>query len=164
MVHYSTGVAKEPESTLDRQLCFALYSASRAFTNLYRPFLDDLELTYPQYLVLLALWERESLTVKELGTALRLDSGTLSPLLKRLEARGLLARSRSVDDERSVRVELTGEGRELRQRGREIPQRMVAATGMELGEIDELRSTLENLTAVLNDAARQITENREMRT
>lgn len=163
MARYGAWVTRESGSTLDQQLCFALYSASRAFTNLYRPFLDEIELTYPQYLVLLVLWERESLTVKDLGVALRLDSGTLSPLLKRLEARGLLVRIRSTDDERSVHVELTDRGRELRQRGCDIPRKMVSATGMDLGEIDELRSTLEDLTTALDDAARRVTENREMR-
>ncbi|MBQ0925214.1 MarR family winged helix-turn-helix transcriptional regulator [Saccharopolyspora endophytica] len=151
----------ESGSTLDRLLCFALHSASRAFTNLYRPFLDEAGLTYPQYLVMLVLWERESVTVKELGGLLRLDSGTLSPLLKRLQTRGLLARARSEADERSVRVEVTDEGRALWQQARDIPQRMVSATGMDLGEVEQLRSTLENLTTTLNDAARRVTENRE---
>ncbi len=149
------------EPPLDRLLCFALHSASRAITNLYRPFLDEVGLTYPQYLVMLVLWERESLTVKELGGLLRLDSGTLSPLLKRLQTRGLLVRTRSATDERSVRVEATDEGRALRQQARDIPQRMVSATGMDLGEVEQLRSTLEDLTTTLNDAARRVTENRE---
>ncbi|SFS39595.1 MarR family winged helix-turn-helix transcriptional regulator [Saccharopolyspora flava] len=151
----------EPGTTLDRLLCFALHSASRAFTNLYRPFLDEIGLTYPQYLVMLVLWERESLTVKELGALLRLDSGTLSPLLKRLEARGVLTRARSETDERSVRVAITDDGRALGRHASDIPQRMVAATGMELGDVEELRSTLENLTTTLNDAARRVTENQE---
>ncbi|TDC96331.1 MarR family transcriptional regulator [Saccharopolyspora aridisoli] len=149
------------EPPLDRLLCFALHSASRAITNLYRPFLDEVGLTYPQYLVMLVLWERESLTVKELGGLLRLDSGTLSPLLKRLQTRGLLVRTRSATDERSVRVKATDEGRALRQQARDIPQRMVSATGMDLGEVEQLRSTLEDLTTTLNDAARRVTENRE---
>ncbi|WP_406688853.1 MarR family transcriptional regulator [Saccharopolyspora sp. ID03-671] len=156
-------MATEPGTTLDRLLCFALHSASRAFTNLYRPFLDEIGLTYPQYLVMLVLWERESRTVKELGALLRLDSGTLSPLLKRLEARGVLVRARSETDERSVRVAITDDGRALGQQARDIPQRMVAATGMQLGDVEELRSTLENLTTTLNDAARRVTENQETR-
>ncbi|MGP4020418.1 MarR family winged helix-turn-helix transcriptional regulator [Saccharopolyspora sp. 5N708] len=141
--------------TLDRQVCFALYSASRAFTSLYRPLLDELGLTYPQYLVLLVLWERESVTVKELGAALRLDSGTLSPLLKRLEAHGLITRHRSAADERSVAVALTVEGRDLRARAGGIPDRIVAATGLEIDELVELRSTLDRLTAALDAAAQQ---------
>ncbi|MER6990672.1 MarR family transcriptional regulator [Saccharopolyspora hirsuta] len=151
----------EARLTLDRQLCFALYSASRAFTNLYRPFLGELGLTYPQYLVMLVLWERESLAVKELGAALRLDSGTLSPLLKRLEARGLVVRERSSDDERSVFVALTGEGRDLKERAREIPGRMLAATGLELDGVVELRSTLEQLTAALDTAAEAHAESKQ---
>ncbi|MFC7345016.1 MarR family winged helix-turn-helix transcriptional regulator [Saccharopolyspora griseoalba] len=150
-------------STLDRQLCFALYNASRAFTNLYRPLLEDLGLTYPQYLVMLVLWERESLTVKELGAALRLDSGTLSPLLKRLQARGLLVRHRSEEDERSVAVAITDEGRDLRQRARGIPERVISATGMEIADAVELRSTLHELTAALDAAAKRETEEREDR-
>ncbi|MFB9565630.1 MarR family winged helix-turn-helix transcriptional regulator [Saccharopolyspora hordei] len=143
----------ESRLALDRQLCFALYSASRAFTNLYRPLLGELGLTYPQYLVMLVLWERESLTVKELGAALRLDSGTLSPLLKRLEGSGLVVRRRSAEDERSVAVALTAEGRELQERARHIPDCMLDATGLEAEDVLELRSTVERLTASLDAAA-----------
>ncbi|GAB2664932.1 MarR family transcriptional regulator [Saccharopolyspora gloriosae] len=139
--------------SLDRQVCFALYSASRSFTNLYRPFLDELGLTYPQYLVMLVLWERDSLAVKDLGATLRLDSGTLSPLVKRLEAGGLVARRRSARDERSVEVGLTDEGRELRERAAVVPHRVLAAIGMGLDEVRELRSTLERLTANVDEAA-----------
>lgn len=139
--------------SLDRQVCFALYSASRSFTNLYRPFLDELGLTYPQYLVMLVLWERDSLAVKDLGATLRLDSGTLSPLVKRLEAGGLVARRRSTRDERSVEVALTDDGRELQQRAATVPHRVLAASGMGLDEVRELRSTLERLTANLDEAA-----------
>ncbi|WP_060906920.1 MarR family winged helix-turn-helix transcriptional regulator, partial [Streptomyces scabiei] len=103
---------EEPEQhgslLLDQQLCFALYAAQRAVTAAYRPLLDELGLTYPQYLVMLSLWERGETTVKELTGALRLDYGTLSPLLKRLESAGLLSRERSLRDERSVRIALTG--------------------------------------------------------
>ena len=148
-------------STLDRQLCFALYNASRAFTNLYRPLLEDLGLTYPQYLVMLVLWEREALTVKELGSALRLDSGTLSPLLKRLQARGLLTRHRSEQDERSVAVAITDDGRALQQQAREIPERVVSATGMEITDAIELRTTLHELTDALDAAAKREIEERE---
>lgn len=139
--------------SLDRQLCFALYSASRAFTNLYRPLLDELNLTYPQYLVMLVLWERDTVSVKDLGAALSLDSGTLSPLLKRLQTAGLLVRQRSARDERSVEVSLTEQGRELREKGRAVPGRMLAATGLDSDEVVRLRSTLEQLTATLNTAA-----------
>ncbi|GAA3355108.1 MULTISPECIES: MarR family winged helix-turn-helix transcriptional regulator [Saccharopolyspora] len=139
--------------SLDQQVCFALYSASRSFTNLYRPFLDELGLTYPQYLVMLVLWEHDSLAVKDLGAMLKLDSGTLSPLLKRLEASGLVDRRRSTRDERSVEIGLTERGRELRQHAEQIPNRVLAASGMELEEVLALRSTLHRLTANVDQAA-----------
>ncbi|RZS31188.1 MarR family transcriptional regulator [Herbihabitans rhizosphaerae] len=132
--------------TLDKQVCFALYSASRAVTQLYRPVLDSLGLTYPQYLVLIVLWERGPTTVKDLGTALRLDSGTLSPLLKRLESAGLVARERRAEDERSVRVRLTDKGDELRGRACVVPGRIAGASGMDLAELEELRQRLVELT------------------
>ncbi|MEV0051710.1 MarR family transcriptional regulator [Saccharopolyspora shandongensis] len=150
----------ESRLALDRQVCFALYSASRAFTGLYRPVLEELGLTYPQYLVMLVLWEHESVTVKELGAALRLDSGTLSPLLKRLEARGLLTRHRSFADERSVAVVLTEDGAEMRAQARCIPDRMVAATGLQIDELEQLKSTLERLTAALDSAAQHQAEDK----
>ncbi|MEV6234052.1 MarR family transcriptional regulator [Saccharopolyspora shandongensis] len=150
----------ESRLALDRQVCFALYSASRAFTGLYRPVLEELGLTYPQYLVMLVLWEHESVTVKELGAALRLDSGTLSPLLKRLEARGLLTRHRSFVDERSVAVALTEDGADMRAQARCIPDRMVAATGLQIDELEQLKSTLERLTAALDSAAQHQAEDK----
>jgi DNA-binding MarR family transcriptional regulator len=134
---------------LDRQVCFALYTATRAVTGRYRPLLDEIGLTYPQYLVLLALWERDAQTVKDLGAALRLDSSTLSPLLKRLEAAGLVARERRSDDERSVVVRLSGEGSALRHRAAAIPGRLVCDGGLDIGELAELRDTLVRLTAAL---------------
>lgn len=148
---------KDPQAslTLDRQLCFALYSASRAFTNLYRPVLDELGLTYPQYLVMLVLWEREAVSVKDLGDALRLDSGTLSPLLKRLQAHELVTRRRSEHDERSVEVALTDQGRALNKRAESVPKWMLAATGLSMGEALELRSTLDRLTTAVDTAADQ---------
>jgi MarR family transcriptional regulator, organic hydroperoxide resistance regulator len=138
---------------LDRQVCFALYSASRAFTNRYRPLLGELGLTYPQYLVMLVLWEREPISVKELGARLRLDSGTLSPLLKRLVAAGLITKTRCDEDERSVRVTLTTAGQELRTRAREVPSQMLCSTGLDLDELDRLRATLNLLTAAVDQAA-----------
>lgn len=132
---------------LEQQLCFALYSASRAVTARYRPLLDELGLTYPQYLVLLALYERDSRTVKELGEELRLDSGTLSPLLKRMEAAGLLTRARSADDERSVRVELAEQGRALHERVAEVPAGLFRGTDVTLDEIADLRARLRDFLA-----------------
>ena len=106
---------------LDNQLCFALYSASLAMTKLYKPLLDELGLTYPQYLALLVLWERDGVTVSELGERLSLDSGTLTPLLKRMEAAGLVARLRDAADERRVLIRLTAAGRRLKSRAQRIP-------------------------------------------
>src|ERR687886_2404539 len=103
-----------PSVELDDQLCFALYAASRAVTARYRPMLDEIGLTYPQYLVMMLLWEEDNQTVGQLGSRLALDSGTLSPLLKRLTAAGLVTRHRRADDERSVSVRLTEAGRSLR--------------------------------------------------
>lgn len=138
---------------LDRQICFSLHAASRAFNGVYRVILKDLGLTYPQYLVMLVLWERGDLPVKKLGEHLRLDSGTLSPLVKRLEGAGLVRRERSAQDERSVQVRLTEEGVALRERALQVPRRIVAATGFDLAEIGELRERLDQLTTALDAAA-----------
>ncbi|GAA2069668.1 MarR family transcriptional regulator [Streptomyces albiaxialis] len=140
---------------LDQQVCFSLNAASRAFSGLYRVLLKDLGLTYPQYLVMLALWEHGELPVKQLGELLRLDSGTLSPLLKRLEAAGRVRRERSARDERSVHVRLTDEGSALRERAALVPRRISAATGFDLDEIRDLRARLDRLTDALDTAARE---------
>nr|WP_324611959.1 MarR family transcriptional regulator [Streptomyces sp. NRRL B-3648] len=138
---------------LDRQICFSLHAASRAFNGVYRVVLKELGLTYPQYLVMLVLWEQGELPVKKLGEQLRLDSGTLSPLVKRLEAAGLVRRERSAEDERSVLVQLTGEGTALRERALEVPRRIMSATGFDLAEIVDLRARLDQLTTALDAAA-----------
>ncbi|WP_077800604.1 MarR family winged helix-turn-helix transcriptional regulator [Streptomyces sp. JHA26] len=135
---------------LDQQICFSLNAASRAFGGVYRVALRELGLTYPQYLVMLVLWEHGELPVKKLGEHLRLDSGTLSPLLKRLEAAGLVRRERSARDERSVDVSLTGEGLALRERAAGVPRRIAAATGLDLAEIQDLRTRLDRLTSALD--------------
>lgn len=137
---------------LDQQLCFALYSASLAMTKLYRPHLDALGLTYPQYLVMLALWEREGRSVSELGEQLTLDSGTLTPLLKRLESAGWLARTRSQLDERRVEVSLTDAGRALKQQALTIPPRIAAASGCALEELRALTLELQGLRHSLQQA------------
>ena len=134
---------------LNRQLCFAMYSASRAATKAYRPLLEDLGLTYPQYLVMLVLWEEDPRSVRALGEELGLDSGTLSPLLKRLESLGLVARQRSAEDERRVEVHLTAEGAALSEKARAIPQRLADAAGLTPAELDQLRETLSRLSAAL---------------
>ncbi|MEU6226289.1 MarR family transcriptional regulator [Streptomyces sp. NPDC047042] len=130
---------------LDDQLCFALYAAQRAMTAAYRPFLDELGITYPQYLVLMVLWERGEVTVKELGTALCLDYGTVSPLIKRLESAGLVRRERSTRDERSFSIGVTGRGEELRERAARVPQALFAATELSEGAVARLRGELREL-------------------
>lgn len=131
--------------SLDNQLCFALYSASLSMTRLYKPLLDELALTYPQYLVMLALWEADGVTVSDLGTRLSLDSGTLTPLLKRLEATGYLSRMRDVADERRVLIRLTAEGRALRARAVQVPQCLLAASQCSLEELSQLTQQLQAL-------------------
>lgn len=140
---------------LDDQLCFALYAAHRAVTAAYRPLLEELGLTYPQYLVLLVLWERGETTVKDLATALRLDYGTMSPLLKRLEAAGLVRRERAEHDERSVIVACTGRGEELRGRAAGVPGALLATTGLDGDDVTRLRADLWGLAARAEDAAIQ---------
>ncbi|MFJ6080219.1 MarR family winged helix-turn-helix transcriptional regulator [Streptomyces sp. NPDC092369] len=115
---------------LDDQLCFALYAASRAVTARYRPLLDELGLTYPQYLVMLVLWEQDSISVRDLGASLQLESSTLSPLLKRLEASGLVRRERRAEDERSVAIRLTESGAALRERAATVPLAIGDAMGL----------------------------------
>jgi DNA-binding MarR family transcriptional regulator len=152
-----TETADEELLTLDAQVCFALHAASRAFDALYRTELRDLGLTYPQYLTMMVLWETGDLTVKQLGERLRLDSGTLSPLVKRLETAGLVERRRGRADERSVSVHLTAQGTALRDRAAGVPRRMIDATGLPPGELTTLHRTLQALTqhldAVTNPAA-----------
>jgi MarR family transcriptional regulator, organic hydroperoxide resistance regulator len=135
---------------LEKQVCFALYSATRAVTQLYRPVLDALGLTYPQYLVMLVLWERGPATVKQLGEALELDSGTLSPLLRRLAAHGYVRRERSTSDQRSVLIHVTDAGATLRSRATSVPRRIAGATGMELVELEALRQNLTRLTEAVS--------------
>jgi len=139
-------------TSLDEQLCFALYAASRAMTSCYRPMLDALDLTYPQYLVLLVLWERGDATVTGLGQALLLETGTLSPLLKRLESSGLVTRIRHADDERSVLVSLTEAGRELESRVSQVQGRVGAATGLSPAEREALHEVLLRLSDRLRTA------------
>jgi DNA-binding MarR family transcriptional regulator len=135
--------------TLDEQLCFPLYAASRAMTAVYRPKLERLGLTYPQYLVMLALWERDERSVGDVCQALDLDSGTLSPLLKRLEAAGLVERRRSAADERRVDIRLTERGRALRAEAGDIPAQMAEASGLSMDEVIALRGVLHRLTEAL---------------
>jgi DNA-binding MarR family transcriptional regulator len=123
---------------LDKQLCFALYSASHAMTRAYQPLLAPLGLTYPQYLVMLVLWEQDGLAVGQVGERLKLDSATLTPLLKRLEAAGHLQRLRDTTDERRLRLQLTPQGRALRARAAHIPEQLAAGAGCGLDELADL--------------------------
>lgn len=145
-------LALEQAMRLDAQLCFAVHAASRAFDSVYRVTLREAGLTYPQYLVLLVLWEHGEVSVKELGQRLRLDSGTLSPLLKRMEAAGWVERRRDRADERSVVVRATEEGLGLRERICVVPERTVESTGMTVMEMGELRDRLKALTDSLDAA------------
>lgn len=130
---------------LDRQLCFALHATSRAVTQAYGPLLAPIGVTYPQYLVLLVLWEKDDLTVNGIGERLFLDSGTLTPLLKRLEAQGIVVRHRDAEDERVVRVKLTTAGRKLKRKAEGIASGMACAIGIELDEIAALREPLRKI-------------------
>ncbi|MBC3909795.1 MarR family winged helix-turn-helix transcriptional regulator [Undibacterium umbellatum] len=130
---------------LENQFCFALYSSSLALTKAYKPILDALGLTYPQYLVMLVLWEQDDVLVKDIGHALFLDSGTLTPLLKRLEANGLLQRHRDKNDERQVRITLTPAGKDLRNAALDIPQKILCASGQSKETLMDLRSQLSDL-------------------
>lgn len=130
---------------LDRQVCFALAVANRAVLSVYRPLLDPMGLTHPQYLVMLALWERSPRSVKDIGAALQLDSPTLSPLLKRLEASGLLVRTRKSSDERVLEVHLTDRGSALRSEAEKIPGAVVQRLGVDVAELENLRSVLSRI-------------------
>ncbi len=140
-------------SQLDSMLCFTVYSTAHAFNRAYKPLLDALGLTYPQYLAMLALWDRESLSVKEMGELLHLDSGTLTPLLKRLEAMGLVRRTRDAADERSVRISVTPAGATLQQKQKAVRQGAVRACGMSAEKLAELNAQLVKVRDQLNASA-----------
>ncbi|AAN34058.1 MULTISPECIES: MarR family winged helix-turn-helix transcriptional regulator [Brucella] len=135
---------KKPDTNLDLadMLCFAVYSTANALSRAYQPILAPLDLTYPQFLVMLVLWERDDCTVSEIGARLNLDSGTLTPLLKRLEAAGRITRRRDPRDERQVRITLTDEGRKLREQAESVPEQIMCATGQPVSELQDLRNRL----------------------
>jgi DNA-binding MarR family transcriptional regulator len=145
------GVAVDPLA-LERQVCFALVVASRSVLSVYRPLLDPLGLTHPQYLVMLALWGESPLSVRQIGALLELDSPTLSPMLKRLASAGLITRTRSGRDERQVDIALTERGRDLRQEAEKIPPAIVAQLGMSIPELEELHAALTKVIAAARDA------------
>ncbi|MBB3216140.1 DNA-binding MarR family transcriptional regulator [Ochrobactrum sp. RC6B] len=134
----------DQDSNLDlsNMVCFAIYSTANALTRAYQPILNKLDLTYPQFLVMIVLWEQDDRTVSEIGAQLNLDSGTLTPLLKRLEAAGRIARRRDARDERQVRITLTDEGRELRKEAENIPEQVFCALGQPVDELQNLRARL----------------------
>jgi len=140
---------------LDNQICFAVYSAAHAFNRVYKPLLDRLGLTYPQYLVMLVLWERDDVPVKDIGEKLFLDSGTLTPLLKRLEAAHLVKRTRSREDERQVLIALTPQGHALKDKARAVPQSILAASDCSVSELvamkDEIVALRDRLNAVIGE-------------
>jgi MarR family transcriptional regulator, organic hydroperoxide resistance regulator len=137
---------------LGNQLCFAVYSTAHAFNRFYKPMLDRLGLTYPQYLVMMVLWEQDGIPVKEIGERLFLDSGTLTPLLKRLEAAGLVKRTRSIEDERQVIVALTAQGEALKEKARSLPLSILAASECSVAELAALKKEVETLRDRLNAA------------
>ncbi|WP_040911315.1 MarR family winged helix-turn-helix transcriptional regulator [Leptospira broomii] len=142
---------RENSLSLDRQICFPLYASSRVVTALYRPILEEFDLTYPQYIVLLVLWEEDGIPLKEIGDRLFLDSGTLTPLLKKMETQGLLTRERSSEDERSLVVKLTTKGRNLRKKAACIPERLFAESGLTQEKVTKLKRELDEFLILLTD-------------
>ena len=138
-------MSKVDPLALDRQVCFALATANRSVINLYRPVLEAIGLTHPQYLVMLALWEHSPRTVRGLGDALLLEPATLSPLLKRLEAAGLITRARNASDDRALDIDLTTDGRSLRSKAEAVPGTIVEKLGMPVAELEEMRDSLSRL-------------------
>lgn len=135
----------EERLQLDNQLCFALYSASLAMTKSYKPLLDALELTYPQYLVMLILWQQDGIALKDIAQKLFTESGALTPVLKRMQDMGLLLRSRSVHSERTLEIRLTDKGRELKQQALKVNETVALSCGMELTQMQQLRDQLIHL-------------------
>ncbi|EMY77458.1 organic hydroperoxide resistance transcriptional regulator [Leptospira weilii serovar Ranarum str. ICFT] len=136
---------------LENQICFPLYACSRAVTALYRPILDELGLTYPQYLVLLVLWKEDGCNVKEIGKKLYLDSGTLTPLLKRLEDSELVVRKRSEEDERSVRIFLSGKGKKLKEKATRVPTKLLENLEVDKKSLTDLKNDLDRLLMILSE-------------
>ena len=130
---------------LANQVCFPIYSLAKEIVSRYRPFLEELDLTYPQYLVLLVLWEQDNLTVSKIGEHLNLDSGTLTPLLKRLEQKNIISRRRSSEDERIVNITLTEEGVKLKEKATSVPQKLSSSMNVSKEELIELKRIIENL-------------------
>ncbi|WP_273727438.1 MarR family winged helix-turn-helix transcriptional regulator [Brucella gallinifaecis] len=143
---------RESYLNLSDMVCFAIYSTANALTRAYQPILSKLELTYPQFLVMIVLWEQDNRTVSEIGAKLNLDSGTLTPLLKRLESAGHIARRRDPQDERQVRITLTDQGRALRTEAEAIPEQVFCALGQPIGDLQKLRAQLLDVRSNLKDS------------
>ena len=148
-------MARKPQASdqflrLDNQICFAVYSAAHAFNRVYKPLLDRLGLTYPQYLVMLVLWEGDGIPVKDIGERLYLDSGTLTPLLKRLEQAGLIRRTRSTQDERQVLIDLSAQGHALKDKARAVPSSILAASQCSVAELTAVKNEITALRDRLN--------------
>src|SRR6195952_3632674 len=137
---------------LGNQICFAVYSTAHAFNRVYKPLLDKLGLTYPQYLVMMVLWEQDGVPVKDIGAKLFLDSGTLTPLLKRMEAADLIKRTRSAEDERQVLISLTAQGQALKEKARAVPEGILASSACSIGELSAIRDEIVGLRDRLNAA------------
>ena len=148
--------SKDDLLQLEKFLCFSVYSASHAFNRIYKPLLDGLGLTYPQYLVMVALWQEDNQSVRNIGEKMYLESSTLTPLLKRLEAAGLVSRKRDPKDERSVRVSLTGDGKALRAKAEEIPTCILEATGLDLETAKRLNRDLRTMRDQLEAGAKKL--------
>jgi DNA-binding MarR family transcriptional regulator len=144
-------INKDALLKLDNQLCFLLYAGSRAVTKKYRPLLENLGLTYPQYLVMLVLWENDGIPVKQLSIKLSLDTGTLTPLLKRLETAGLITRTRTSSDERSVEINLTPDGTALKEKAYAVPGELLCSSGLSIDEFIRLRGELRMLLDKLSE-------------
>jgi MarR family transcriptional regulator, organic hydroperoxide resistance regulator len=151
MARKQLAVADQP-LRLDNQICFAVYSAAHAFNRVYKPLLDRLGLTYPQYLVMLVLWEKDGVPLKDIGERLFLDSGTLTPLLKRLEAAQLIKRTRSKEDERQVLIALTQQGSALKEKARNVPQSVLTASACSVAELSAMKNEIVALRDQLNAA------------
>ncbi len=145
-----TQLREEEKLRLDNQVCFPLYSAANAVIRAYRPLLDELDLTYSQYLVMMVLWEQNGVSVKDVGHRLHLDSGTLTPLLKRLEVKGYVERARSTQDERVRVLNLTEQGRELKLRAQQVPNAIKCKVDIELDEMLELKRLCEKILTKLD--------------
>lgn len=144
-------IAADQTLRLDNQICFAVYSAAHAFNRFYKPLLERLGLTYPQYLVMLALWERDGVPLKDIGERLFLDSGTLTPLLKRLEAAQLIKRTRGTEDERQVMIALTPQGHALKEKARTVPLSLLAASACSVAELSAMKKEIVALRDRLNE-------------